>query len=150
MASALGCAPRGVDLSSPGAAEKAGSGSVADGRLTDQRYPGSCRLTARTQFLKVYEHGRRVGSPSFILFGLPNDVGHCRLGVTVTRKIGGAVVRNKIKRRLREVFRKHRGELAPALDLVVNAKHPIKHRTTAELEAEFLQRFAAMAGRFER
>ena len=149
MASALGCAPRGVDLSSPGAAEKAGSASAADERLPDQRYPGSSRLTARTQFLEVYERGLRVGSSSFILFGLPNEVGHCRLGITVTRKIGGAVVRNKIKRRLREVFRKHRHDLGPALDLVVNAKHPIKDRSTAELDAEFLRRFAALAGRFE-
>ena len=63
-----------------------------------------------------------MGSSSFTLFGLPNDLGHCRLGFTVTRKVGGAVRRNRVKRLLREIFRRHRTRLEPPMDLVVNAR----------------------------
>ena len=135
-------------MSSPGAVEKDGNGSPASENRPDQRYPRSCRLTSRQQFLAVYEKGRRVSSYSFVLFGLPNQLGYCRLGVTVTRKLGGAVVRNRIKRRLREVFRVNRHRLAPALDLVINAKHAIVDVPAADLEREFLNRFKALARGF--
>jgi ribonuclease P protein component len=95
----------------------------------------------------VYRHGRRVRSSSFSLFGLPNDLGHCRLGITVTRKVGGAVERNKVKRMLREIFRNNADELSPAADLVVHAYPGIGARGVAELESEFLRRFAELGPR---
>jgi ribonuclease P protein component len=98
--------------------------------------------------LAVYDMGQRVTSRSFLLFGLPNAVGHPRLGITVTRKVGNAVRRNRAKRLLREVFRRHRLRLAPALDLVVNARPGMEALTYTELEAEFLSRFAQLARRF--
>jgi ribonuclease P protein component len=55
-----------------------------------------------------------------------------RLGLTVPRAVGGAVVRNRIKRRLREVFRLHRAKIAPQWDIVLNPRR-------AALEAEFAQ-----------
>ena len=132
-------------MSFPGVAGRGGSASPSE---PDQSFPRSCRLTARRQFLAVYETGQRVASGSFVLFGLPNDVGHCRLGITVTRKAGGAVRRNRIKRLLREVFRRNRQALSPALDLVVNARPGIESRTYAELEAEFVSRFEELRRRF--
>lgn len=98
----------------------------------------------------MYDRGRRVASSSFTLFGLPNNVGHCRLGVTVTRKVGGAVRRNRVKRVLREIFRRHRADLSPALDLVVNARPGIETRPLELLEQEFLERFAQLARRATR
>jgi ribonuclease P protein component len=76
-------------------------------------------------------------------------LGHCRLGVTVTRKIGGAVLRNRVKRVLRDVFRRHRGELVPALDLVVNARPGIEATRSNSLETEFLACFAELSRRFK-
>ena len=92
--------------------------------------------------------GQRVTSRSFTLFGLPNDVGHPRLGITVTRKLGSAVRRNRTKRMLREVFRRNRHRLSTALDLVVNARSGIEARSYAELESEFVSRFEQLARRF--
>jgi ribonuclease P protein component len=84
-----------------------------------------------------------------VLFGLPNTCGECRLGVTVTRKIGGAVRRNRIKRVLRDIFRRNRATLDPPLDLVVNARPPIVGAESAALEREFLKTFARLARRME-
>jgi ribonuclease P protein component len=129
----------------PGVAGRGGSASPSE---PDQRFPRSCRLTARRQFLAVYDMGQRVTSRSFILFGLPNSVGHPRLGITVTRKHGSAVRRNRAKRMLREVFRRNRHRLSLALDVVVNARSGIQDRTYRELESEFLTRFEQLSHRF--
>jgi ribonuclease P protein component len=82
------------------------------------------------------------------MFALPNATGHCRLGITVTRKVGSSVQRNRIKRVLRDVFRRHRPELSPALDLVLNARPGASDVPTAALEREFLDRFGELARRF--
>jgi ribonuclease P protein component len=59
----------------------------------------------------------------------------------VTRKVGGAACRNRVKRRLREVFRIHRVEMGASLDLVVNAHPSIRDRAMCEIEREFLASF---------
>lgn len=96
----------------------------------------------------MYDKGRRVSSGSFTLFGLPNSLEHCRLGITVTRKVGGAVRRNRIKRVLREIFRRNRERLAPPIDVVVNAHPGLERRTMRQLEEEFLNRFSQLARGF--
>ncbi len=136
-------------MSCPGAEERDGRGSRSEGKVSDQSFPRSCRLTLRRQFTAVYEKGRRVASSSIVLFALPNDVGECRLGITVTRKVGGAVERNRIKRVVRDIFRRHRGTMTPALDLVVNAKPRAESASSGELEKEILSCFAELARRFK-
>lgn len=89
-----------------------------------------------------------MASTSLVLFGLPNTRDECRLGITVTRKVGGAVERNRIKRVMREIFRRHRARLAPPLDLVVNPRRAFLDKTSNELEEEFLKTFARLARRF--
>jgi ribonuclease P protein component len=79
-----------------------------------------------------------VSSSSFIWFALPNEIGHPRLGITVTRKVGGAVVRNRVKRVVRELFRRNRVLIEQPVDLVVHARPSIVGRGTAELEREFV------------
>ena len=132
-------------MSFPGVAGRGGSASPSE---PDQRFPRSCRLTARRQFLAVYDMGQRVSSRSFLLFGLPNAVGHVRLGITVTRKIGCAVRRNRTKRLIREAFRRNRHRISAALDVVVNARPGIEQRSYAELETEFVSRIEQLARRF--
>ncbi len=135
-------------MSCPGAAGRDASGSRSEPRGRVARFSRAFRLTARREFLAVYERGRRAGSTSFVMFALPNTIGHCRLGITVTRKSGSSVKRNRIKRVLRDVFRRHRADLSPALDLVVNARPGAPAASMAQVEREFLDRFDELARRF--
>ena len=150
MASSSGCAPKGAGLSCPGAARKDGSASRSEPPAPERRFPRRRRLTARRQYSAVHEKGRRVSSPSFTLLGLPSAAGSPRIGITVSRKVGGAVERNRIKRIFREIFRYNRPALVPPLDLVVVARPGAADRTMRELEREFLKRFAELARRFEK
>jgi ribonuclease P protein component len=79
------------------------------------------------------------------MFGMLNAVGSSRLGLTVTRKVGHAVTRNRAKRMLREVFRRHRQTLVPACDLVINVRPALLDRPLQRLEREFLDCFARLS-----
>lgn len=83
-----------------------------------------------------------------MLQGFPNQLAQSRLGITVTRKIGSAVRRNRIKRMLREVFRYNRAALTTPLDLVIVARRGIEERSIADLESEFLRRCRELLRRF--
>ena len=74
--------------------------------------PRACRIQRRPDFTLCYETGRRYFSRSFVLFVRQNQHGTWRLGLAVTKKMGNAVRRNRIKRVLREFFRLH-GHLLP-------------------------------------
>ena len=80
------------------------------------------------------------------MFALPNTLGHCRLGVTVTRKVGSAVRRNRVKRVLREIFRCEHRKLRVAMDLVVNAHPEILSAGTERVRTDLL----ACIGRLQR
>jgi ribonuclease P protein component len=83
----------------------------------------------------VYENGVRMHSRYTTVFLLPNqrDVG--RLGIAATKKIGGAVQRNRAKRLIREVFR--RNKIAPGFDVVVIPKREFLDASLSTLEADF-------------
>lgn len=101
--------------------------------------PGD-RLRQRREFLRVYQEGRRVGGRYFGLFYLRGAGDRHRLGLTVPRQVGGAVVRNRVKRRLREIFRLNRSVLGDnPLDLVINVYPPGGQAASVELRAEFLR-----------
>jgi ribonuclease P protein component len=104
-------------------------------------------LTSRRQFLEVYKKGRRAGTASFTVFASPNNVGHSRLGLTVSRKVGGAVRRSRVKRLMREIFRRHRQELEPSMDIVVNVSAAAVGKNMRQLEDEFLGSFARLVRR---
>jgi ribonuclease P protein component len=81
-------------------------------------------IRSAQQFRRVYAQGRRFSTQYFSAFILKNDRAEQRLGITVTRKIGSAVVRNRCKRRLREIFRRRdRSAMnSPGFDLVINVR----------------------------
>lgn len=71
------------------------------------------RLTHNRQFAAVYGAKVRKHSGPLTIFAMPNGLAHSRIGLSVGRRVGGAITRNAVKRRLREAFRLHQHELAP-------------------------------------
>jgi ribonuclease P protein component len=87
--------------------------------------PREKRLAKRREFLRVYETGRKLFSRYTVLFFAANGLPVSRIGITATKKLGKANVRNRLKRWTREVYRRQREPLgldAHSLDVVVNVK----------------------------
>ena len=98
------------------------------------------RLRTRAEFLAVQEQGARVSGRHMTLLGLPNAHGVDRLGVIASKKLGGAVVRNRAKRRVREVFRlgdQRTNEVTRRLDVVVIPRRELVAVKFSELQSEF-------------
>ena len=74
------------------------------------------RITKPRQYAEVYEKGRSYPSGLIVLRTLPNDLDHSRYGLSVSKRVGNAVTRNKLKRRLREINRME--SLRPGWDIV--------------------------------
>ena len=90
-----------------------------------QALPKEKRLAKRREFLHVYETGRKLFSRYCVLFFAANDLPYSRVGVTATKKLGKANVRNRVKRWTREIYRRQREPLGldrNALDVVINVK----------------------------
>ena len=86
------------------------------------RLKKASRLTSRGEFLAVQERGQKVyAGGAYLALALPNTLGRPRIGVTVPRRIGTAVVRNRVKRWVREAFRAEASRL-PAVDIVLIAR----------------------------
>jgi ribonuclease P protein component len=99
------------------------------------RFRPAERIRRRAEFQLVYERGSRVSSRYSTVFILPNQTAIGRLGIAATRKLGGAVVRNRAKRLIREVFR--RNKIAPGYDVVVVPKRDLLHASLTILEADY-------------
>jgi ribonuclease P protein component len=83
------------------------------------------RILLRREFIALSKSGRRIQNDHFIAYFSPNQHGRSRLGVTVTKKVGPAVKRNRIKRLVREYFRLNRHRLAGNWDINIIAKRKI-------------------------
>ena len=87
--------------------------------------PKEKRLAKRRDFLRIYDTGRKIFSRYSVLFFVANGLPYSRLGITATKKVGKANVRNRLKRWTREVYRRQREPLGldgRSMDFVVNVK----------------------------
>ena len=107
-------------------------------RQTREGFPWQYRIVRGSDYRAIYDAGRKLHSESFVLFAKSNTLGHHRLGITVSRKIGSAVVRNRVKRLFRELFRRSAAEIPPSFDLVINAKRGCALAGFVKLREEFL------------
>jgi ribonuclease P protein component len=102
----------------------------------------NARLRRREEFVRVERQGRRVSARFLTLVGLPNALERDRLGVIASRRVGGAVARNRAKRRLRALFRAENPAGAPAssrapMDVVAIARRELVDAPAAALAADF-------------
>jgi ribonuclease P protein component len=96
------------------------------------------RILKRSLFRRVYDEGRKVQARYFTAFVLGSEGGRPRIGVTVTRKVGGSVERNRARRRVREVFRKNKWIVPTGVDIVINVKKPLLEACYGDIEADFI------------
>ncbi len=90
--------------------------SNAERRLT---FRARHRLSGIRAFTRVHREGVRKPRGPIIVIGMPNDLPHCRLGLSVSRRVGNAVTRHAIKRKLRESFRLLQHDLPGGYDFVI-------------------------------
>jgi ribonuclease P protein component len=94
-------------------------------RLRSEALPKQKRLAKRREFVSVYDTGQKLFSRYAVLFFAANDLSYSRIGITATKKLGKANIRNRLKRWTREVYRRQREPLgldARSVDIVVNVK----------------------------
>ena len=122
------------------------SGSPARG--AGERLPSRERLQRRTDYLRCYRTGRRRQGSLAIIYFAPNQLGHPRIGITASRKVGKSVERHRLKRRIKEIYRRwqDRGQL-PALDVVVHLKPEAGGSDFLALRAELLRLFSGLRER---
>ena len=100
------------------------------------------RLKKRQDFKQVFQKGFSVANRQFVLYHLPKkEPSPLRLGVSVSRKIGKAVVRNRVKRLIKEVVRHWLSELKSQVDCVVIARKPAANMTYREVKASLRHLF---------
>src|SRR5919106_6447779 len=119
--SGRGWPPGAAAPSSSGGGRKAGSGSPPRGPAVKRRH----RLSRSRDFDAVYRHGRSVATRYLVLYSFPRedeDGEGPRLGLAVSRQLGSAVERNRIKRRLRAAFEELSADLSPGNDYVLIAR----------------------------
>jgi ribonuclease P protein component len=110
-----------------------------------QSFPKTLRLLRRPEFRKVYEEGRRGNARVCTIFYRSNGLPRTRVGITTPKSLGKAVVRNRIRRRLREVFRLNQAMIAPGWDIVFNPRPAVAELPFQVLVREILRLLPAHA-----
>jgi ribonuclease P protein component len=88
-------------------------------------FPKHLRLLRRGEFRRVYDEGRRRSAPLCTVFYRSNGLSETRVGLTVPVAVGNAVIRNRVKRRVREAFRLNRAAIPGGWDIVVNPRREV-------------------------
>jgi ribonuclease P protein component len=123
----------------------ANNGGDLSGSGKRSKFPRSVRLLRHADFERVYKQGRRHFAAHMTVFYLPRQKGEgVRVGFTVGKVLGNAVVRNRMKRRLREAVRLH-GMIASAMDVVINPKKSLLSAAFIDVQREICRAFEVIA-----
>jgi ribonuclease P protein component len=93
----------------------------------------------RGEFDAVYRAGKRRSSSHFTVFSRANQLPVSRFGFSIKKALGGAVVRNRIRRRVREIIRCHREEIPAGWDIVIHPKSSVARAEFAGLTADLVR-----------
>ena len=109
-------------------------------------FPKSARILRSKDFRRVYDHGAKFSGPLFSAFCLRNNgEGGVKIGFTCPRALGGAVIRNRIKRRVREAARKHMDRIGAGWEIVINPRQRAMTVPFPQLEQEVEKLFRRCA-----
>lgn len=111
------------------------------------RFPHARHLLRRVDFDRVYQQGQRHFSGHMTVFYVRGTAAFARVGFTVGRALGGAVERNRIRRRLREAVRLRLAQLAAPVDVVINPRKSVVQADFAELLRDVERAFAVVMQR---
>ena len=106
-------------------------------------FPKHLRLLRRGEFRRVYDEGRRRSTPLCTVFFRSNGLDESRLGLTVPVAVGNAVIRNRVKRRVREAFRQNRAAIPGGWDIVVNPRREAAKAPFPDLVRQLISLFPA-------
>lgn len=107
--------------------------------VSDESFGKHQRLLKRVDFRRTERKGHRRGGKFLVVIARRNEFDFSRLGITVTRKVGNAVTRNRWKRRLRDIFRRNKRQMPCGWDLVVIVRREnTEHPSFDALQREFL------------
>ncbi|MDF2716715.1 MAG: ribonuclease protein component [Paenibacillus sp.] len=97
------------------------------------------RLTRREDFNKVYRHGKSAANLQVVIYCLPNPrIERFRMGVSVSKKLGSAVVRNRIRRMMKEIVRLNADKIRSHYDFIVIGRKPVADMDYKQLEKSLL------------
>ena len=96
-------------------------------------------LKKNHEFRRLYQKGASAAGSGMVIYCRRNRLGHNRLGLTASVKLGSAVTRNRCRRRLREVYRLHSGELRQGWDIILVARSRTASAPWQELNSTFLR-----------
>lgn len=112
-----------------------------------ERFPRTARLLRRSEFLNLSRAEKKAHTSHFVVLSKTNDKGGNRLGVTVSARVGNAVTRNRIKRLVREFFRRHTRELPSPQDTVIIARKGAGELSLDEVARELRGALTIQGGR---
>jgi ribonuclease P protein component len=93
------------------------------------------RIRKNEEFQKIRKEGSSYSNELLVLCMLANQLSYSRFGFSVSGRLGGAVVRNRIKRRLREAMRLRMAKIQPGWDIVIIAKRPVSQADFHQMDA---------------
>lgn len=120
----------------------------ADAQPGKYPFPQQMRLKSTAQFQTVYGLKKSISDSVLVVYAAPNGLPHSRIGLSVSRKVGGAVIRNRYKRLFREAFRFQQSSLPVGFDFVVIPRNRPEPPTLEEVSASLTKLAGQVVRRF--